>query len=182
MQRIGALSKARGHQTKAVHGKETTPMSIRRFALAAVAACALSLPGLAVAHDMEGGWHHGGPGDLEFLHGLTLTDAQKQQLHSIVKSSMTQNKSLMEQLHQLREQHITLILTAGSTQSQLAAVLHQEENVRNQLDNAHLAMALQLRDVLTPQQLSQAADLHAKMEALHEQEHEVNHGAHDQPD
>jgi Spy/CpxP family protein refolding chaperone len=133
---------------------------------------------------MEGGWHHGGGGgsDMEFLHGLTLTDAQKEQAHSIIKSAMAQNKPLMEQLHQLREQHITLVLTAGSTQSQLAAVLHQEENVRNQLDNAHLAMALQLRNVLTPAQLSQAADLHTKMAALHEQEHQVLEGAHDQPE
>jgi Spy/CpxP family protein refolding chaperone len=159
-------------------------MSIRRSALAAVAICALALPGLAVAQPMEGGWHHGGPGggDMEFLHGLTLTDAQKQQAHTIMESARTQSKPLMEQLHQLREQHITLILTAGSTQSQLAAVQQQEESVRDQLDNAHLATALQLRDVLTPQQLSQAADLHTKMEALHEQEHQVLESAHDQPE
>jgi Spy/CpxP family protein refolding chaperone len=159
-------------------------MNIRRFALAAVAICALALPGLAIAQPMEGGWHPGGPGggDMEFLHGLTLTAAQKQQAHTIIKSTMAQNKPLMEQLHQLHEQHITLILTAGSTQSQLAAVVHQEEHVRNHLDNAHLAMALQLRDLLTPSQLSQAADLHTKMEALHEQEHQLLEGALDQPE
>jgi len=159
-------------------------MSIRRFALAAVAFGALSLPGIAVAHQMEGGWHHGGPGggDWEFLHGLTLTDAQREQVHSIITSEMTQNKPLMEQLHQLHEQHMTLILTAGSTKAQLASVVHQEENVRDQLDNAHLGLALQLRDVLTPAQLSQAADLHTKMEALHEQEHQMMEGAHDQPE
>jgi Spy/CpxP family protein refolding chaperone len=103
-------------------------------------------------------------------------------VHSILKAAMTQNKPLMEQMHQLREQHITLILTAGSTKAQLASVVHQEENVRDQLDNARLGMALQLRDVLTPAQLSQAADLHTKMEALHEQEHEMLEGAHDQPE
>jgi len=156
-------------------------MNIRRFALAAAAACALALPGVAAAHDMEG-WHHGGPGEFEFLHGLSLTEAQKTQAHAIMRAAMTQSKPLMDQLHQLHEQHVTLLLTAGSTKSQIEAVQHQEENVRNQLDAARLGTMLQLRDLLTPAQLSKAADMHAKMEALHAQEHEVLEGAHDAPE
>jgi Spy/CpxP family protein refolding chaperone len=158
-------------------------MTLRRTAFAALAAAALALPGLASAQPMEHGWHHGGPGDdMEFLHGLNLTDAQKEQAHSLMKAAFAQAKLLMEQMHTLREQHITLLLTAGSTKEQLAAVLHQEESVRNELDSQRLTTALQLRSLLTPEQLAQAADLHTKLEALHEQERQTIEGARGEPE
>jgi Spy/CpxP family protein refolding chaperone len=153
-------------------------MNLRHLTIAAAATCALTAAGVAAAQPM--GWHHGGPGggDMEFLHGLNLTDAQKDQAKTIEKSAWAQAKPLMEQLHTLHEQFITTLLTAGSTQVQAAAIQQQEESVRAQLDTDRLGTALQLRALLTPEQLSQAADLHSKLEALHQQEHDVIESAH----
>jgi len=154
-------------------------MKFTLAARAALAACMISVGGLAVAQPMEmGPWHHG-MDDMEFLHGLNLTAAQKTQAHTILKSAFATNRPLMEQMHTLREQHINLLLTPGSTEAQIAAVVKQEEGVRNELDAKRLAIALQLRALLTPQQLSQAADLHSKLEALHEQERQTIESAHD---
>jgi Spy/CpxP family protein refolding chaperone len=146
-------------------------MTLKHAARAMLMACMVSATSIAVAQPLEEGWHHGG--GLEFLRGLDLTDSQKTQAHEIQKAAWTQSKPLFEQLHTLHEQQINLLLTAGSTEAQIAAVLKQEESVRAQLDSAHLATALQLRALLTPDQLAQAADLHSKLEALHQQEHDA---------
>jgi Spy/CpxP family protein refolding chaperone len=149
-------------------------MNLRHLTIAAVAACGLAGAGIALAQP-QGGWHHGGfgGGDMEFLRGLNLTDAQKEQARSIEKSAWEQAKPLMEQMHTLHEQVITTLLTAGSTQAQVAGIVAQEESIRNQLDTNRVATALQLRNLLTSDQLSQAADLHTRLAALHEQEHEA---------
>lgn len=149
-------------------------MNLRHLTIAAAAACGLAVAGTAAAHP-EGGWHHGGFGgpDMEFLRGLNLTDAQKEQAHSIEKSTWEQARPLMEQMHALHEQEINLLLTAGTTQAQIGGIVAQEQAIRNQLDANRLATALQLRNLLTADQLIQAAELHSKLEALHEQEHEA---------
>jgi Spy/CpxP family protein refolding chaperone len=148
-------------------------MNLRHLTIAAATACALTAGGLAAAQPME--HHHGGfgGGDMEFLHGLNLTDAQKDQAKTIEKSAWSQARPLLEQMHSLHEQYINALLTAGSTQAQVAAIQQQEESVRNQLDADRLGTAMQLRALLTPEQLSQAADLHGKLEALHQQEREA---------
>jgi Spy/CpxP family protein refolding chaperone len=153
--------------------RNTKVMNLRHLTIAAATTCALTAAGFAVAQPM--GWHHGGPGggDMEFLHGLNLTDAQKDQAKTIEKSAWSQTKPLVEQLHTLHEQYVTTLLTANSTQAQAAAIQQQEESVHNQLDAAKLATAFQLRALLTPEQLSQAADLHSKLEALHQQERDA---------
>jgi hypothetical protein len=44
------------------------------------------------------------------------------------------------------------------------------------MDSAHLTETLQLRGLLTADQLAQAAATHTKLEALHAQEHAVMAG------
>jgi len=157
--------------------RKTKVMNLRHLTIAAATMCALTAPGFAVAQPM--GWHHGGfgggpgGGDMEFLHGLNLTDAQKDQAKTIERSAWAQARPLMEQLHTLHEQFVTTLLTAGSTQAQAAAIQQQEESVRAQLDTERLGTTMQLRALLTPEQLAQAADLHSKLEALHQQEHDA---------
>jgi len=149
-------------------------MNLRHLTIAAVTACGLAAAGIAAAQP-EGAWHHGGfgGGDMEFLRGLNLTDAQKEQARTIEKSAWEQTKPLMEQMHTLHEQQITTLLTAGTTQAQVSGIVAQEQAIRNQLDANRVATAFQLRNLLTSDQLAQAADLHTRLEALHEQEHEA---------
>jgi Spy/CpxP family protein refolding chaperone len=154
-------------------------MKAQRTVIAVIAAGLISVAGFAGAQAHDGGrgdWHHGE--GMEFLQGLNLTDAQKQQAHEIMQAGHTQAHTLMQQAHALHEQIVTQLLTAGTTADQIQPLVTQEEQLRAQMDTAHLNMAIQLRGVLTPEQLTQAAATHQKLEALHEQEHEVM-GQHD---
>jgi len=145
-------------------------MKFKAILLAAGLGLAVVGVGAARAEHEGGGWHHGG--ELAFLHGLNLTDAQKAQVKEIEHTGWAQMKPIMTQMHTIHEQIVSGFL-AGQTSEQLSSLISQEEGLRTQMDNARLASALQIRGILTPAQLSQASDTHTKLAALHEQEHEV---------
>jgi Spy/CpxP family protein refolding chaperone len=138
--------------------------------MGAALAGVLAVGGVALAQPHHGGPDQGGIGFL--LHGVNLTDAQKTQIHQIEKASWTTLKPLMQQERTLREQEVTQFLAAGAvTADQFSSIKAQEESVRTQIEAAHLNTMLQVRGVLTAEQISKAATLHAQMEQLHEQEH-----------
>ena len=84
----------------------------------------------------------------------------------------------MEQMHAVHEQIATAMLASGTvTADQLAPLVTQEEQLRSQLDSARINTMLQIRALLTPDQLAQAAATHAKLAALHEQEHAIVHAS-----
>ncbi len=152
-------------------------MTIKHMLVAAVAACALSAAGAAVAGPHGGGW--GGGEGMELLHSVSLTDAQKEQAHTIEKAAWASARPIMEQLRAAHEQMATAMLASGPvTAESLQPMVAQEESLRTQLDTIHLNTALQIRALLTPEQLAQAAATHAKLAALHEQEHAVVSSAH----
>lgn len=138
--------------------------------LAAVAGplAAQAMHGHGGAH---GAWGHG---YLGFLKGVTLTDSQKSQMHDIMHASMQQMKPQWQQLRALHEQ-ISGELASTSTVSAttLAAQQQQAETLRGQLDQARLSAALQVRQLLNSDQLSQAASVHTQLTALHQQERAV---------
>ena len=128
---------------------------------------------MALVGPVRAEMHHGGPGGgMEFLHGLTLTDEQKTQIHAIGKANWEAMKPLMKQEHALHEQEINQLLSSGSvTAEQMQPILQQEESLRSQIDTARMNMLVQMRGILTADQLSAAATKHTQMEQLHEQEH-----------
>jgi Spy/CpxP family protein refolding chaperone len=137
----------------------------------AIATAGLLTAGVAQAQPEHGGWHHDG---LEILRGVTLTDAQKTQLHTIMHATWSQMKPIMRQERSIHEQIVTGLLGASAvTQEQLTPLVQQEEQLRSQIDAARLSTALQVRALLTPEQLAKAATVHQQLEALHAQEHEV---------
>jgi Spy/CpxP family protein refolding chaperone len=143
------------------------------------AGVALAVSGVAFAQPMGGEFHHGG--GMEFLHGLNLTDAQKAQLKEIHQAGWKQMKPIMTQMRSIHEQMVNRMLTSGEvTAEALSPLVQQEETLRNQMDAIHLSQTLQMRALLTPEQLAQAASTHAKLETLHQQEHAVMAG--DQPE
>ena len=146
-------------------------MTLRRFALALGTAAMLAAPGLALASHTEGGWHHEG---MEVLHGVNLTDAQKQQVQSIMQAGKGQMASVAEQMHSLHEQLASAMLS-GAPLEQLTAIQRQEDTLREQMDAQRLAIEVQIRGILTPDQLTAASAQHAKLAALHQQEHAVMH-------
>ena len=150
-------------------------MRTRHWAMSAALAGMLAMGGMAMAQPPEGMHGHWGHGEgMEFLHGVNLTDAQKTQIHDIMKSSFASMKPLMEQARTLHEQQATTFLSAGAvTAESLKPTLAKEEALRTQIDAARIDTMLQIRSLLTPEQLAQAASVHSQMEALHAQEHQV---------
>lgn len=143
-------------------------MSIRKVLLAASVAALLPLA--AMAQERGGRWHGGHGGDFAFLTGVQLTNAQKEQVHELMHTSFAQVKPLMQQLHSLHQQIGDQMASAGSVdQAQVTSLLQQLEQVREQLDQQRLETALQVRALLTPEQLAQAAQAHQQLQSLHAQ-------------
>ena len=147
-----------------------------RKMLMAVLAGGLLAAGGAHAQGL-GGLHQGGMGGhgyLGFLQGVTLTSAQQTQMHSIMKANWQQLRPQMQQLRALRQQIAgDLASTAAVNTAQLVALQQQAETLQAQLDQARLGTAVQVRALLTPEQLSQAATVHEQLAALRQQERNV---------
>jgi Spy/CpxP family protein refolding chaperone len=140
--------------------------------------CAALISVSAMAQDAgpggAGGFehHHGGMGHgLGFLRGVTLTDAQQAQLHEITHANWTQIKPVMKQLRAIHGQIIDQLAGAGAVNAaQLGSLQQQASQLRSQIDAQNLNMAIQVRGILTPTQIAQAAQLHQQLGALHDQE------------
>jgi Spy/CpxP family protein refolding chaperone len=139
------------------------------------ALCVAAVPFAALAAPGGQGGHHGGHrGGFNFLEGVTLTPDQKTQIQQIMQTSRGTTKPLAQQLHADRRQIGDLLASSGAvTQAQLSTIQQQADQIRQQLESQRLATALQIRALLTPAQLTQSAQTHAKLESLHEQERAV---------
>jgi Spy/CpxP family protein refolding chaperone len=147
-------------------------MTIKHMALA-IAAAGMLTAGVARAQPAHEGHHEG----FEILRGVDLTDSQQTQVHQLMKSTWSQMKPVMEQMHSIHEQIIgDLTGSANVSQEQLAPLMQQEEQLRSQIDAAKISTALQIRGLLTPEQLTKAASIHQQLSALHEQEKAVTGG------
>ncbi len=148
-------------------------MTIKTTLLAAGAALLLPLAASAAPGGGPGGFHHGA-GHFSFLQGVTLTDAQKTQIHDLEKANRTAEKSSFQQLRALHKQISDALAQAGSiNESQLAALQQQASQLRDQLEASHLQTSIKVRALLTPDQLAQSAQTHAQLASLHQQMHQV---------
>ncbi len=141
---------------------------MRRRALVAAAMLvpALTLASTALAH---GTWMHRstGRGDFAILHAVGLTDDQKAQIRQIFASHRSQLQTLHQQLRaadrQLRDQ---LYGPNPPSVADLAPI----NRLREQLAAERLQIALEIRGVLTPEQLARAAQIRQQLEQLRQQE------------
>ena len=132
--------------------------------------------GVASAQPGPGGWHHGGG----LLEGVTLTENQQAQVHALMQSEHQSTRSLRQQVHAIHEQIETTLLSSGNvTEATLAPLQQQEASLMQQLEAEHLSSQIAIRNLLTADQLTQAASTHAKMVSLHDQERAL-HGGSDQ--
>ena len=114
------------------------------------------------------GHHH----EDELFQGVSLSDAQRDQVHQIEHAGWTQARATMQQMHGIHEQIMSRLLAPGSvSEADLAPLVQQEQALRAQIDQQRLTAALQMRQVLTQAQLAQAATKHQQLENLHDQEH-----------
>ncbi len=133
--------------------------------------------GAAVAQGW-GGYHHGfggsGGGEFGLLHALSLTDAQQTQVHAAMQAGHEASASARTQLHAIEAQIKAKLAASGSvTMADVAPLLQQKEQLMAQLDQQRMATMLQVRAVLTPEQISRAASMEAQLATLHAQERAV---------
>jgi Spy/CpxP family protein refolding chaperone len=150
-------------------------MQVSRLVAAVILAAICAAPGTGVAQPMQHGGHDGGPMPMPMMmvfRQAHLTADQQTKVHQIMAANFKQAKPLMQKLHQIQDQIADKLLSAGAvTAADIAPLQQQESSIHQQLDQQMLASALQIRGLLTPEQLSRVADLHTKLKALREQIH-----------
>jgi periplasmic protein CpxP/Spy len=111
------------------------------------------------------GWHGHGKGDA-VLRSVGLTDAQKAQIQQIRASHRAEMRTLYQQLGAARRQMATNLYSATPPTTADVDALNQ---LSNQLAQKRLQIALEVRNVLTPEQLAKAAQTTQQMRQLRDQ-------------
>jgi len=152
------------------------------------ALCAALLPLAAVAqigdNAAEGipGHFRGafrGP-DAALLSGVTLTEAQQTQIQQIRQAARAQIKPVVQQLRAVEAQIHTALLTPGAVNgAALTGLQGQASALRTQLDQARLNTLLQVRNVLTAEQLATAASTVTQLKSLRDQARSLMHPTQD---
>jgi Spy/CpxP family protein refolding chaperone len=128
----------------------------------------------AMAYGMPGGGggHGGFLGGPRLLHALNLTTEQKQQVQAIFEAHRPTFKQLAANERTTREAIADAMFgTNPVTQPALDALVQQEGQARTALMSERLAVAIQVRGVLTPDQIQKASTIHAGMKQLRTQMH-----------
>lgn len=89
---------------------------------------------------------------------LDLTSEQSDQIKAISEQSETENQALFEQL-QTNRQEMQSLLASNADPEQLRANHQNLQNLRQELGNNRFETMLKIREVLTPEQRTQMAEL-----------------------
>lgn len=155
-------------------------MTISKILLGAGLALALPLAALAAPGGAgpdsfqggrPGGWHDEA---FAFLHGIQLTETQRTQVHQLIAADRQQSRPIEQQLHALHKQITDAMLGTGTLNTaELTAWSQKVAELRAQLDGNRLSTAIQVRALLTADQLTKAATIHQQLETLHTQERQI---------
>jgi protein CpxP len=104
---------------------------------------------------------HGGPGILNprILHQLNITDAQREQIHTLVEANRTANQALHDQLRQNHEAVRAASLTTTFDEGQVRALIAAGEAIRTDLALSEARLTSQIYSLLTPEQRTQLAEI-----------------------
>jgi len=150
--------------------------------------CAALLPLAAVAQ-VGGNGPDGIPGhfrgafrgpDAALLSGVNLTEAQQTQIQQIRQTARAQIKPVAQQLRAVETQiHATLLAPGPVNSTTLTGLQGQASALRTQLDQARVNTLLQIRNVLTAEQLATAASTITQLKSLREQARGLMHPSQD---
>jgi Spy/CpxP family protein refolding chaperone len=114
--------------------------------------------------------HDGGSPFMMLLKSANLTDAQKQQVHEIMKSEHQQMKSVHQQFEAIHEQLADKLLSPGKvTAAEIAPLEQKAYRYQQQIDQSMVDTALAIRNILTSDQLNHLAQVHKQLQSLHTQ-------------
>ncbi|AFZ34122.1 protein of unknown function Spy-related protein [Stanieria cyanosphaera PCC 7437] len=98
-------------------------------------------------------------GPMRLFEQLNLTPEQSEQIETIKQNSQADHETLREELRQAKDQMRSLLASSDTSVEQLRQQQQQVQNLEQQLKNQKFETMLQMREVLTPEQLTQMADL-----------------------
>ena len=102
------------------------------------------------------------------LRAAGLSEAQKKQVHDIMESNRSTVAPLMQQMHSIREQIADKLVSSGTlTAADMTPLLTQQSQIQQQLDSQMVSTAIQIRGVLTADQLSKVAAANEKLKQVH---------------
>jgi Spy/CpxP family protein refolding chaperone len=102
------------------------------------------------------------------LKGVDLTEAQEKQVRDIMSAHRGRFRTLFDELRAAQKSMADALLAPGEVRGEtLTAQAQRLTQLREQLMQEGLQVALEVRAILTPEQLATAAQLHDRMRALH---------------
>ncbi|WP_019503988.1 Spy/CpxP family protein refolding chaperone [Pleurocapsa sp. PCC 7319] len=113
---------------------------------------------LAHNHGKHGRKWGRGAGMKKLFQQLDLTSEQSQQIEAIQEQFKTDNETLRQQM-QTQHQEMRSLMASDATSEQLRAQHQQVQDLHQQLGNNRFETMLQVREVLTPEQRTQMAEL-----------------------
>jgi|SRR5713226_1606630 len=145
--------------------------SKKYFSIAGAVLIAAGLLTASVYAQGRPGFHsRGGMSSPLMLRGLNLTDDQKAQVKQIMANHRSTLHNLFSQLRTAQEGMSDKLLSSTSLQaSDLTSDTQQISLLRNQIADESLKMTLEIRGVLTPDQLAKAAQIRQQMQSMHSQ-------------
>jgi Spy/CpxP family protein refolding chaperone len=157
-------------------------MNRRRFAWIGIVV--LSLWSVAAYGQPRHGMGSMGPGHMMgdgpgmmfplILKGVDLSDAQEQQVRTIMQTHRASLRALFGELRVAQEDIADKLLAPGEVRTEeLTSQVQRVAQLREQLMQEGLKAALEVRAVLTPEQLAKASELKGRMRALHTEMREL---------
>jgi periplasmic protein CpxP/Spy len=132
----------------------------------------IAAPVSALAFGGGPGGHEGGgpPPMMMLLKTANLTTDQQTQVHQILQAGKGQIRPLFQQLHTIDEQIASKLLGSGTvTASDFTALEQQKSQIQQQIDQNMINTSLQIRNLLSPTQLTAVSQTNQKLESLHQQ-------------
>ena len=149
------------------------------MAVMLIGAAGLAQP--AAGQGMEGEMGRGGPWGrdggmaLPFLiRSANLTPEQETKVRAILSAHRTATRNVLEQLRRAQDELADKLLAAGPVQTaDLQPQLQQIGQLREQLLQDSAQIALEVRAILTPEQLAKAGQVKARMKQLQSEMHHL---------
>ena len=142
-------------------------------ALVGVLLLAAAGPALAQAPGREPSMRGGGRGDGELwlmIRASNLTPEQQTRVRAVLSAHRKSASPLVEQLRQAQQELGTKLLAPGQVQAaDLQPQLQRIGQLRDQLAQDSAAAALEVRAVLTPEQLARVAQTKDRLKQLREE-------------
>lgn len=100
----------------------------------------------------------GGRGMQQMFEQLNLSDSQKQQIQAIRERAKANSEQLREEIHSAREQ-MRALMGSNASESELRQQHETIKSLRDRAGDRRFETMLQIREVLTPAQRAQLAEM-----------------------